>query len=84
MWRTHFDNNVSAESSVQDVNVKLKVNDTCKKNENLTTKFETSHHEDVLNKVFQDTKLSKLEDHLSMNEKNYNECKAINNLIRQF
>ena len=37
--------------------LKLKVNDAYEKDEKITTKFETSNDEDVLNKFFLDTKL---------------------------
>ena len=59
--RSEFRNNVSAKERVQDKNLyrlKLKVNDTYKKDEKITTSVEASNPEDVVNKSFIDTKLA--------------------------
>ena len=43
LWEGEFYNNISAKDRVQDISlnqIKLKVNDTYKKDENRTTKFE--------------------------------------------
>ena len=51
LWRSEFYNNVSAKDRFQDISpnqLKLKVNDSCKKDEKLTTNFEPS--EDSCNK----------------------------------
>ena len=62
LWRTEFYNNISANGRVQDLNlkqVKLKVNDTFKKDEKITTKFKPSNPENVMNKGFLKTNLSR-------------------------
>ena len=56
---------VSANNRVLEINyyqIKLKMND---KHETLTTKFETPDFEDIINKVYLDTKLSKREGYIS-------------------
>ena len=66
---------------MEDINLnhlKLKVNDTHRKNEKKTTKTEPSDDTDVIKKTYVDTKLSKLEGHLSLVEKDYNEYKLLN------
>ena len=63
---------------VQDINlsqIKLKVNVTYKKDETITTKFEPSNIEVVMNKAHLDTELSNIEGHLSIKKKDYNEHK---------
>ena len=63
---------VSAEDKVQDINLnqlKLKVSDSYNKDEKITTSFEPSDYSDVVNKAYLDTKLSKMEGHLSFSEK---------------
>ena len=63
---------------LQDLNInqlKLEVHDTYKKDERLTTNFEPSNNEDVINKGYLDEKLIKMNGHLSFLEKNYNEFK---------
>ena len=65
-----FHNEVSAKNRVQDFNqIKLKVNDTYKKSEKITTDFEISKDEKVKNKAYRDTKLSKVEGQLSLKER---------------
>ena len=59
--------------------LKLKVNDTHKRDEKLTTEFEALKDEDVMNKAHVDTKLSKMKGHLSLIEKGHNEHKLRNN-----
>ena len=59
LWRLEFYNNVSAKSRVQDNNLnqlKLKLNDTYKKDAKIITKFEAVIDEDLINK--QNLKLS--------------------------
>ena len=63
---------------MQDINLdqlKLKVNDTYKKDEKKTTNFEPSNPEDNVNKTYLDIKLSKIGGHISNREKGYNEVK---------
>ena len=55
--------------------IKLKVIDTYKKGEKITTNFEHSDDSVFVNKAYLDTILSKIEDHLSLKEKGYNEFK---------
>ena len=67
LWRSEFYNNVSAKDGLQDINLdrsKLEKNDSYKKGEKVTTNIETSNDEDVINKVYLDKKLSKVESHL--------------------
>ena len=54
---------------------KLDVHDTYKKDEKLTTNFEPVINEDVVNKSYLDEKLLKINGHLSLLEKDYNEIK---------
>ena len=61
---------------MQDLNLnqlKLKVNNTYQKNEKITTKFEAVNDEDVINKAYLDTNLSKIAGQISLIEKDYNE-----------
>ena len=53
--------------------LKLKRNDTYNKGEKLTSSFETSNDEDVINKAYLDTNLSKIEGLSSYTGKDYNE-----------
>ena len=65
---------------MQDLNLnqlKLKVNDSYKKDEKLTTYFEPSNDEEVINKAHLDTNLSKIEGHLSLLEKDFKEFKLL-------
>ena len=67
---------------MQDSNLnqlKLKVNDTYKEDEKVTTNFEPSEDSDVINKAHLDGKLSKIEVHISLIESDYNEFKLKNN-----
>ena len=78
LWRSEFYDNVSAKDRVQNINfnkIKLKVNDTFKKDEKLTKLFVPFKDEDVLNKAHLDKKLSKIEGRLSFFEKDYIEFK---------
>ena len=82
LWRTEFCNNVPPKDKVQDFNLnqlKLKVNDTSKKNEKVATNFETSGDEDVKNNAYLDKNSSEKESGISCSEKNYNEFKLHNN-----
>ena len=57
---------------MQDVNLdqlKIKVNDTYKKDEKITTKFQAVNDEDVINKSCLHTNLSKTEGQISYIEK---------------
>ena len=78
LWESEFDGIVSKRDKLQDLNInqlKLEVHDTYKKDEKLTTNFETADNEDVINKGYLDSKLIKIDGHLSKLEKDFNEFK---------
>ena len=78
LWVSEFDGIVSKRDKLQDLNInqlKLEVHDTYKKDENLTTNFEAVDNEDVINKGYLDSKLLKIDGHLSKLEKDFNEFK---------
>ena len=56
--------------------MKLEIHDTYKKDEKITTNFETFDNEDVINKAYLDSKLLKIDGHLSKLEKDFNEFKV--------
>ena len=75
---SEFDGIVSKRDKLQDASIsqlKLEVYDTYKKDEKLTTNFEPVDNEDVINKGYLDSKLLKIDGHLSKLEKDYNEFK---------
>ena len=68
LWESEFDGIVSRQDKLQDLNViqlKLEVHDTYKKDEKTTTNFEAADNEDVKNKGYLDSKLMKIDGHLS-------------------
>ena len=76
LWESEFDGVVSKRDKLQDLNtnqLKLEVHDTYRKDEKLTTNFEPVDNEDVINKGFLDSKMIKIDGHLSKLEKDYNE-----------
>ena len=78
LWEGEFDNIVSKRDKLQDLKInqlKLEVYDTYRKDEKITTNFEPVDDSDVLNKGYLDSKLLKIDGHLSKLEKNYNEFK---------
>ena len=78
LWESEFDGIASKRGKIQDLNInnlKLEVHDTYKKDEKLTTNFEHNDNEDVINKGYLDSKLLKIDGHLSKLEKDYNEFK---------
>ena len=78
LWESEFDGIVSKRDKLQDLNInqlKLEVHDTYKKDENITTNFEPINNPDVINKGYLDSKLLKIDGHLSKLEKDYNEFK---------
>ena len=78
LWESEFDGIVSKRDKLQDSNInqlKLEVHDTYKKDEKLTTDFEPVDNEDVINKGYLDSKLLKIDGHLSKLEKDFNEFK---------
>ena len=78
LWESEFDGIVSKRDKLQDSNIKqlkLEVHDTYKKDEKLTTNFEPIDNSDVINKGYLDSKLIKINGHISKLEKDYNEFK---------
>ena len=78
LWESEFDGIVSKRDKLQDLNnnqLKLEVHDTYKKDEKLTTNFEPVDNSDVINKGYLDSKLLKIDGHLSKLEKDFNEFK---------
>ena len=81
LWRSELYNNLSAKDRVPDINliqIKLKVNDTYKTDRKLTTKFKPSKDEDVANKAYLNSEVSKVQNHRTYIEKDYNELKLRN------
>ena len=78
LWESEFEGIVSKRDKLQDLNInqlKLEVHDTYKKDEKITTNYEPVDHEDAINKSYLDSKLMKIDGHLSKLEKDYNEFK---------
>ena len=62
VWENEFDGIVSERDKLQDMNIsqsKLEVHDTYKKDEQITTYFEPTDHNDDINKGYLDGKLKK-------------------------
>ena len=78
LWQNEFDGIVSKRDKVPDANIsqlKLEVYDTHKKDEKITTNFETIDNVDVINKDYLDENLKKIDGEISYIEKDYNEFK---------
>ena len=78
LWESEFDGIVSKRDKLQDLNInqlKLEVHDTYKKDEKITTNFQPVDDSDVINKGYLDSKLIKIDGHLSKLEKDFNEFK---------
>ena len=78
LWESEFDGIVSKRDKLQDLNINnliLEVHDTYKKDEKLTTNFRPVDDSDVINKGHLDSKLLKIDGHLSKSEKDFNEFK---------
>ena len=78
LWESEFDGIVSKRDKLQDSNInqlKLEVYDTYKKDEKIITNFEPIDNNDVINKGYLDSKLLKIDGHLSKLEKDFNEFK---------
>ena len=76
LWENEFDKTVSNKDKVQEIKinqVKLEVKDTYKKDEKLTTNSEADEYVDVINKGYLDKKFLKINGHISLLEKSYNE-----------
>ena len=68
LWESEFNGVVSKRDKLQDINInqlKLEVHDTYIKDEKLTTNFEHVDNEDVINKGYLDSKMIKIDGHLS-------------------
>ena len=78
LWESDFDGIVSKRDKLQDLNnnqLKLKVHDTYKKDQKISTNLEAVDDEDVTNKGYLGEKLLKINAHSSKLEKDYNEFK---------
>ena len=78
LWESEFDGIVSKRDKLQYANInqlKLEVYDAYKKDEKLKTNFEPIDNLDIINKGYLDSKLLKIDGHLSKLEKDYNEFK---------
>ena len=78
LWESEFDGIVSKRDRLQVSNIsqlKLEVHDTYKKDEKISTNFEPFDNDDVINKGYLDSKLIKIDGHLSKLEKDFNEFK---------
>ena len=78
LWESEFDGIVSKRDKLHDLNInnlKLEVLDTYKKDEKLITNFKPVDDSDVINKGYLDSKLLKIDGHLSKLEKDFNEFK---------
>ena len=78
LWESEFDGIVSKRDKLQVLNMnqlKLEVHDSYKKDEKITTDFDAVDDKDVINKAHLDSKLLKIDGHLSKLEKDYNEFK---------
>ena len=76
LWESEFDGIVSKRDKLEDLNInqlKLEVHDTYKKDEKITINFETVDNSEVINKGYLDSKLLKIDGHLSKLEKDFNE-----------
>ena len=76
LWESEFDKTVSKKDKVQEIKInqiKLEVKDTNKKDEKITTNSEADEYVDVINKGYLDKKLLKINGHISLLEKSYNE-----------
>ena len=74
LWESEFDGIVSERDKLQDLNInqlKLEVHDSYKKDEKITTNFEPIDNSDVIHKGYLDSKLLKIDGHLSKLEKDY-------------
>ena len=78
LWESELDGIVSKRDRLQDSNIsqlKLEVHDTYKKDKRITTNFEPVDDSDVINKGYLDSKLLKIDGHLSKLEKDFNDFK---------
>ena len=86
LWESEFDTIVSKRDKLQDLfinQLKLEVHEIYKKDEKLTTNFEPNNNEGVINKAYLDEKMLKVNGHLSLLEKDYNEFKLQQTVCRR-
>ena len=77
--KSEFDKLVSKREKVQDMNInqlKLEAHDTFKQDDKLPINFEPSDDGNAINKTYLDEKFLKMNGHLSLLEKDYNEFKV--------
>ena len=82
MRESEFDIFVSKKFKVQDINfnqLKLEVLDSYKKDEKITTNFKASNPDYAINKAYLEQNLSKIDAHISLSEKEYNDFKLLSN-----
>ena len=82
LWENYFDNIVSTNDKIQNMKInqiKLKLDETYKKDERVTANSKPSNDKDVINKAYLDEKLSNIEGHWSLLKKDYNEIKLLTN-----
>ena len=81
VWKGKFYNSVSAKERVRDINqkrLKLKVNDTYKKDEKITANFEPIDDPDSIYKTYPDTILSEIEEQIPYTAKSTTNIKYNN------
>ena len=77
-WESEFDNIVSEGDKLEYLNIiqlKVELHDSYKKDEKIITNFEPINNEDVISKAYLDEKLLKINGHLSLLEKDFNNFK---------
>ena len=78
LWESEFDGIVSKRDKLQYLKIiqlKLEVHDTYKKDEKIATNFEAVEDGAVINKAYLDSKLLKIDGHISKLEKDHKEFK---------
>ena len=81
-WTTPLQNTECKKINLK--SLKLKVNYSFKKNENITTNYEPSNDEYEVNKAYLDTEVSKVEDHILFIEKDCNKYNDIETFHEEF
>ena len=82
LWESQIDAIVSKRDKVQnfDTNqMNLEVHDTLKKDETITTNLEPTDNADVINKAYLDEKMIKINGHISLLKKEFNEFELEHN-----
>ena len=76
LWESEIDKIIPKKDKVQHMKInhlKLEVYDTYKNDLKIITNFKAVKDSDVINKAYQDEKLTKIDGHLPFLEKDYNE-----------